>query len=476
MALIATFDLGTTALKCVVLDDHQNQLFSGKRNLTTYESDGMIEQDPEEWWKKFCELTHSFDASQVTDLIFSGQMQDLVFIGKDGHSLRRAILYNDQRATAYVEKIPQVMVEKSSVSMNGSIPLPKMLWMKDNEPDILKKTSHILISAKDYLVSRLTGKYVSDVTTMATTGMMDIRTFCYIDMDDMVSPSVLPEICRTRHIVGKVSRQAMNETGLPLSADVFAGSGDAGATTLASGIIDVGELSINLGTSGWIAAISEQVLPDVFNLPAINEGKYINVIGILNAASVHKWLAWMLYPNDAKRYDLLHELLVSDEKTNGDLLCLPYLVGERFPVADSEIRGAYIGLDGNTSLADLARSALEGVAFSLKQGLEKLKMIPQKVTLVGGGANEPVWCQIFSNIFQASVVVYHDSESLPSMALSSVVMVEKGLTDSYKSFIQAILEKQERTVYSPQGQCMEHYKCLYEDFKKIYPAIAPLHH
>lgn len=475
MAMIATFDLGTTALKCVVLDEHQHVYFRGKQNLDTVIHGDFIEQDPAQWWEAFCSLTGSFDASKVDSLIFSGQMQDLIFVDHKGNSLRPAILYNDQRAGSFIGQIPARISERTSISMNGSIPLAKLLWMKEQEPHVLDRTDHILISAKDYLVLKLTGKFVSDVTSMATSGLMDIHTMEYVDLNGIVDSRLLPTIVFADQVVGTVVRDAATETGLPEGAEVFAGAGDAGATTLASGIVNPGELNINLGTSGWIAAVSEHVIPGVFNLPAINRGRYINVIGILNAASVHKWLAHMLFPSDARRYDSLHDLLVNGCSGNSDLICLPYLVGERFPVADKDIRGSYIGLDGETTLADLVRSALEGVAFSLRQGLESLHIEPKKISLIGGGAEEPVWCQLFSDIFHTPVTVFGASDVLPSMAMSSVVMVQKGYFSSYSQFIADILDTQEKIEYLPDGKKAWHYDQLFARFKNVYPATSSIY-
>ncbi|MFA6844684.1 MAG: FGGY family carbohydrate kinase [Sphaerochaetaceae bacterium] len=475
MAIIATFDLGTTAIKCVVLDENQKQIFSGKEELSTANSGLFIEQDPEEWWAKFIALTKRFDAPMVDYLIFSGQMQDLILLDKGGNLLRPAILYNDQRAGDFVTQISKSISERTSISMNGSIPLAKLLWLKKNEPKAYARTAHILISAKDYLLFRLTGVFASDVTSMATSGMMDILSKKYVPgLDELINPIILPDIHYADEQIGKVTALASKETGFSQRTDVFAGSGDAGATTLASGIVNLGELNINLGTSGWIATISDSVFPGVFNLAAINRDRFINVIPILNAASVHKWLANMLYPDEKSKYDLLHELLSKDEHLSQDLLCLPYLVGERFPVSDSKIRGAYVGLDSKTAKADLARSALEGVAFSLRKGLEHLNIQAKVISLIGGGAAEPVWCQIFSDVFNSRVVVYGNSDVLPSMALASVVLVKTGRIASYSEFITSILSRQPNEQYTPNPASVAHYNALYQRFLPLYPTISKL--
>jgi xylulokinase len=233
-------------------------------------------------------------------------------------------------------------------------------------------------------------------------------------------------------------------------------------------------LNINLGTSGWIATISDTTRDGVFNLAAIHRDRYINVIPILNAASVHKWISHLLFEHDVHRYDTLHTLLGSDSDIQTSLLCLPYLVGERFPVADNSIRGSFIGLDGKTTQRDLALSALEGVAFSLRQGLEKLNVIPKKISLIGGGAKEDVWNQIFANIFKTTITVFPDSEYLPSIALASCVLLNEGTILSYQEYINSLLIKYECTTFTPQEEMNEYYQEKYEKFKQIYPSTIAL--
>lgn len=475
MAVIAAFDLGTTAIKCAVLDEKQNILFSGKVNINTIHGNGRIEQDPHDWWNAFKSLCRKFDASIVDYVIFSGQMQDLYFLDASGEPIGNAVLYDDQRGAGFVDDLPQYVSERTSISLNGTIPVAKLLWFRKNDNETLKKAAHLLIGAKDYLIYKITGEFVSDATNMSTSGMMDILTKEYIPLEGIVDTCILPRILYSDEVAGTVSAEAAAETGFRVGTEVFAGSGDAGATTLASGVAKTGEFSINLGTSGWVAALSDRIMDGVFNLAAINRGLYINVIPVLNAANVHNWISRMIYPKgDRNRYDVLHDLLSSDEHANTNLLCMPYLVGERFPVADDRVRGVYIGLDAGTCMADLARSALEGVAFSLKMGMDKHNVLPSMVSLIGGGATEPVWNQIFSDIFDAPVIVFEDSEVLPSIALSSVVLYAKGLIPSYSDFISTVLGRQKSVTYHPDEKRKEHYKKLYERFKRIYPAVKDL--
>ncbi|AEV30950.1 pentulose/hexulose kinase [Sphaerochaeta pleomorpha str. Grapes] len=481
MKLIVTFDFGTTAVKCVVLDENQSVVFSAKQQIHTFHDGLFHEQDPDEWYRAFCELAKSFFEtgflpSDILGLVFSGQMQDLIFVDNGGKSLRRAILYTDQRGDAYVDQIAPSLQSVTSVAMNGSIPLAKMFWMKENQSLLLKGTHKILFSSKDYIITKLTGAFCSDVTSLATTGMMDILRKTYIrEFSDFgFNPDLLPRICYSDEIVGHVTERAQIESGFLSGTDVYAGSGDAGATTLASGILEAGEININLGTSGWVASISDGVRTDAFNLVAINRGKYINVIPVLNAGNVHTWVSDFLFPGNLEKYDMVTSLLEESSAGAHGLLFLPYLVGERFPVSDNKIRGCFIGASPDTDRRDFARSALEGVAFSMKQSLEALKITPRKVSMIGGGAQECIWNQIFCEILGTEVIAYEKSEYLPSMAIASSVLLHLEKISSYSEFVFEMIDKTPHTTFVPNLDNVAFYAKRYETFKKIYPTVKGL--
>ena len=479
--MIAVFDIGTSAIKCVILDKNQSVMYTAKKEITTIYKENFIEQDPDEWYEAFCTILHDYHketqkVQNITSITFSGQMQDVICIDKEGNSVRPVIMYNDQRGMPYLHMIPQAIATKTTVEMNGTIPLLKILWLKEHEKENYNSTYKILNSAKDYIIGKLTDTFISDVTSLSTSGMLSIKEKAYVEELSTlgINTSILPKIYYADEIVGNVTPKASAETLLSQKVEVYAGCGDAGATTLASGIINNGELNINLGTSGWIASISKTTRQGVFNLAAINRDSYINVIPILNAGSVHKWITHLLFPNDTDPYQKLHTLLCTSTNIQTKLLCLPYLVGERFPVADNSIRGSFLGLEGNTSHRDLAISALEGVAFSLKQGLEKLEVNPTKISLIGGGAKESVWNQIFANIFNITITVFPDSEYLPSIALASSILLGMGKISSYQEYIDSLLIKQGCERYTPQIDKGKYYQEKYEKFKQLYPSTTSL--
>jgi xylulokinase len=235
---------------------------------------------------------------------------------------------------------------------------------------------------------------------------------------------------------------------------------------------------VYLGTSGWIATLSRDVLarPGVFNLAAIPPDLYINVVPFLNAGGVHKWISGVLGAEGAglNFYDHTDSLLEKSEPGSGGLLFLPYLSGERFPVMDPKIRGAYVGLGNETGPAQMARACLEGVAFSIRQGLEAIDPGgAEKISLIGGGAKTPVWRQILADALQSPVTVLGDhSEYLPSIALAGAVFIDQGLAGSYEEFAASLGASRENRRYVPGAP--EIMETQYRRYLKLYPALKGL--
>jgi xylulokinase len=357
MSYVAAFDLGTTAVKGVLVSGERKAVFQHTLPLKTLFSGDYKEQSPHDWYGAFCGISrmifeNGFSPKEILGVIMSGQMQDLIPVDGEGNPLRNAILYSDGRAAEEAAYINASIGEDSirritGNAMDASIPAAKLLWYKKNEESSYRKTVSVLGSSKDYVILRLCGKMTGDVTSASTFGLMDIHEKRWDDalLNALaIPPHILPELFFCGDQAGTVSKTGAEQTGFLQGTPVYAGSGDAGASTLSSGITRDGEYSIYLGTSGWIAAISKDILsrPGVFNLAAIPPDLYINVVPFLNAGGVHKWVGGLLWSAESglDKYDYIDSLLENSAAGSGGLLFLPYLSGERFPVMDPKIRGA----------------------------------------------------------------------------------------------------------------------------------------
>lgn len=488
---IAAFDVGTTAVKGVLIRGDSLCAVEMSVILETLFDGENKEQRPLDWYDAFCKISKVFFSgaiypAQVSAIIMSGQMQDLIPVDERLMPVRPAILYSDGRAAAQAQRISALVGTETLERVignrfDGSMPFAKLLWLKENEPDAYTRTKKVLISSKDYIITRLTGEFATDVTSAATSGLMDIKEK-YWRGDWLEAAGLdrekLPSLLYAQDQAGAVTARAAAESGYVAGTPVYAGTGDAGATTLASGICAAGEFNVNLGTSGWVACVSDSVLPGdgVFNLAAMPKGVYINVVPFLNAGSVHKWISKTLAPDDAQadKYNLVDRLLEQSKAGSHGVMFLPYLSGERFPVMDTQIKGGFAGLTPAASKSDLARSALEGVAFSIRQGIERIGRAPSKISLIGGGAQTPVWCQILADVLGHAVDVCRDSEYLPSVAIAAAVLVSRGEIADYGVFTRTLQQSEDCVRYSPIEDNVRLYNELYPRYLKMYPAFKLL--
>lgn len=492
---IAAFDIGTTAVKGVLVSEKGECIASTSVNISTYFQEDHQEQDPLEWYEAFCGISRQFvkqiPAREIGAVIMSGQMQDMIPVDAMGMPVGRAVLYSDGRAGKEAEEIREALARSlggeegyaervTGNHFDGSLSFPKILWMKKHQPEMFEKVYKVLISSKDYIIARLTGSFCGDSTACSTAGAMDIHKKQWDERileAGGIGLSLMPKIRMPHEAAGQVSAKGALESGYREGTKVYSGVGDAGASTLASGISRNGEYNINLGTSGWVAMVSDEIFNSeggVFNLAAMPEGKYINVVPFLNGGNVHKWAAGVFGGGKEPDYEKVDRLLEESVCGSRGVLFLPYLAGERFPVMDSKIRGCYYGISAGTTRSDLVRSCLEGVAFSIRQGIESIGVPPKKISVIGGGARVACWCQILAEVLNAPLYVYRSSETLPSLAIASAVWLANGDIKSYSDFTDTLQAEDKSIVYRPDPDNGARYDEIYKEYLKLYPAVCAM--
>lgn len=493
MKVIATFDIGTTNVKGVLMDVDGTPLFHESRGIDTFfrgKAKSFKEQDPRQWYQAFCEISQLFfefcSPKDVIGIILSGQMQDLILLDSNCEPVMDAILYSDGRAQIEAEEIisaigNELIEQRTGNAFDGSRPLSKLKWVKKHKPAVYLKAAHVLVSSKDYVIARLTGGYFSDVVSCSTAGLMDIETkqWCSKWLQELDLTKVQwPAIRYAHERAGFVLPAAAIETGYLEGTIVYAGSGDAGSATLAGGISQEGDFNINLGTSGWVACTNNQALRrrGVSNLAAMPEKTYINVVPFFNAGNVYRWVTDLLFEGSSPkdRYVKMDKLLSKSRPGSGGLLFLPYLAGERFPVMDADAAGCFVDVRSDTDKADMARAALEGVAYSIRQGLEAIGKSPRKLSLVGGGAKSLVWCQILADMLRMSITVFTDAEFLPSMAIAASVLIDQGYVRDYNDFVSDLQKRKDTVRFDPVEKASLLYDRHYARFCSIYRAVKSL--
>jgi xylulokinase len=478
-------DLGTSGTKLLLVSADGQILAENTQNYeVAYPNPGWTEQNPSDWWNAtklgLCELLKGQDKAAVCGISFGGQMHGLVVLDKDDNVIRPCILWNDGRTEKQTEYLNTVIGKEKLSALTGNIAFagftaPKILWMKENEPENFAKIARIMLP-KDYLAYMLSGKFVTDFSDASGMLLLDVKGRAWSkEMCDIcgISKSQLPELHESFDAVGTLKAELAEEFGLSPDVKIIAGAGDNAAAAIGTGTVCDGSCNISLGTSGTIFISANEFSVDSKN--ALHSFCHANgswhLMGcILSAASCRKW--WLEDVLGSKDY-AADEKNIENANTDG-LYFLPYLLGERSPHNDTNIRGAFIGLSATTDAAQMSRAVIEGVTFAIRDCLEVAKqngVCPSATTLCGGGSKSRAWRQLVADVFNMPVNI-PVTEQGPGFGAAILAMVGCGEYESVEAAAQSIVKIKE--TIRPNRKSAARYKAKYKTFKKLYPALRKI--
>ncbi|HEY6686685.1 MAG TPA: FGGY family carbohydrate kinase [Propionibacteriaceae bacterium] len=405
MDLLVGVDLGTTACKVtVVASDLTASSISSPPYPIAAPHREWAEQDPRTWGEAVdTTVQRALDSvgagprDHVT-LSITGQMHSLVLLDADGNPVRPAILWADRRATAECAMIENQVPDVVAITGNPPLPaftLPQLLWVRRHEPDVLSRSSHVLLP-KDYLRWRYTGRVVTDWTDASGTGMLDSTTrewsttiLSALEIDPELLPPVADPIADGGVVDGGASPALQK-------ARTAVGVGDQFAEALSAGLTHAGDMAIILGTSAVVLGVSDHLVPGSFC--HAQSDLWLRLDSLHAGGKSLQWLRDLLAPGES--LDSFTSVAMSAPPGARDLLFLPFLMGER-GARGGGAPGAFVGLSTEHGRDDLARAVLEGVAFELRRLQQKRGTpLPTDVlTLKGGGAQSELWCRIVSGVF-----------------------------------------------------------------------------
>lgn len=480
-------DLGTSASKFLLVDEVGRVLNTvTKEYPLSFPRPGWSEQDPAHWWQACLagvpELLAGFDAKQVAGIGVGGQMHGLVALDAAGNVLRPAILWNDGRTAAQVDYLNETVGNDKLSAWTGNIAFagftaPKLLWMRQNEPDLFARIAKILLP-KDYLVYRLTGVHATDYSDASGTLLLDVAHKRWSsEMLDLcgVTEAQMPTLFDSWQPVGTLTAAAATALGLPTDVVVCAGAGDNAAAAIGTGTVGEGRCNISLGTSGTVFISSEQFRVDPHNALrafAHADGGFHLMGCMLSAASCNKW--WMediLHDGD---YAAAQEAIVPEKLGRSHVFYLPYLMGERSPINDTNARAVFLGMTMDTTRADMTQAMLEGVAFALRDSVEiarSLGLDISRSTLCGGGSRSPLWRTILANVLGIPLDL-PATEQGPGYGAALLALVACGRYRNVAEVSRAMLHIQ--ATVQPDPELTALYDARYAEFKQIYPACRPL--
>ena len=474
-------DLGTSAVKLLLMDGGGKILnIVSKEYPLSFPHPGWSEQDPADWMRQTTagirELTEGFDKTQVAGIGCGGQMHGLVALDADDNVLRPAILWNDGRTAEEVEYLNGVIGKEKLSKYTANIAFagftaPKLLWMKKHEPELFAKIAKIMLP-KDYVNYMLTGVHCTDVSDASGMLLFDVEHKCWSrEMLDIcgIREDQMARIFESYEVVGTLKPEMAEALGLPQSVKVCAGAGDNAAAAVGTGTVGEGGCNISLGTSGTIFISSERFGVDPNNALhafAHADGNYHRM---LSAASCNKW--WMDDIVGTTDYPAEQKPITDDKLGANHVFFLPYLMGERSPINDTDARGCFVGLTMDNSRADMTQAVLEGVAFGIRDCLEVARSLGvdvKKSRICGGGAKSPLWRKIIANVCDIQLELI-ESEEGPGYGGAVLAAVACG---EYASVQEAAdkLVKVTGTV-EPDPAIAARYEAQYRKFQKIYPAL-----
>ena len=475
-------DLGTSAVKLLLMDENGKICKIVSREYPLYfPHPGWSEQNPEDWFVQSMEgireLTADCDKSQVQGISFGGQMHGLVALDNQDQVIRPAILWNDGRTGKQTDYLNQVIGKDKLSEYTANIAFagftaPKILWMKENEPENFERICKIMLP-KDYLAYKLSGSFCTEYSDASGMLLLDVEHKCW--SEEMlgicgITKEQLPKLYESWEVVGTLKKEIAEELGLPESVKVIAGAGDNAAAAVGTATVGDGGCNISLGTSGTLFISSKKFGVDENNALhsfAHADGNYHLMGCMLSAASCNKW--WMDEILKTKAYQ--EEQAGITKLGENRVFYLPYLMGERSPHNDPDARAAFIGMSMDTTREDMTQAVLEGVAFGLRDSLEVARSIgvsPERTKICGGGAKSPLWRKIIANVMNMKVDII-ESEEGPGYGAAILAAVGCGVFSSVEEAAKKLVKIV--ATEEPDPELTAKYEERYQKFRKLYPAL-----
>lgn len=491
MEYVVGIDLGTSSLKGIVTNRSGEVVACASESYSFFQKKtGWSEQNPDDWFLTLQKVLRRFvveiaDFSEnLKGISFSGQMHSLVLLDEQKQVLRPAILWNDVRTSLECEQIKEScgdqLLEITKNQVVEGLTLPKILWVKKNEPEIWSKVRHILLP-KDYLRYRLTGKINMDFSDAAGTLLLDFeqRSWSEEIAEIFGIPSIyFPPLVESTKCVGMLLLESLDDVRINQKVKVMAGAADNACAALSAGIFSSEKGLVSIGTSGVFLTCGKSQKQTTGKLHwfdhAVSDSYYL--MGVTLAAGYS--LQWMkqTFAQEKSFSEALSEIEQISPGANG-LLFTPYIIGERTPHSDGHIRGSFLGIDTKHTFPHFMRAVVEGITFSLKdiQLLleEMLQQTFTQVISVGGGAKNKEWAQIQADVFDVDIFGLAVEEG-PSMGAAMIAAVGVGWFDSLENCTEIFVSYHK--VATPNTDNVRVYQKIYSIYQQVYGQTKELSH
>lgn len=458
MQYILAYDLGTGGIKASLYDENGTSCCTYFCAYPTfYPAPGYHEQRPEDWWQGVCSSTRALleqsgvAGTALSAVAVSGHSLVAIPMDAQGNALLEQVpIWSDVRASREVEEFfSRIPYEEWYMTTgNGDAPenysVMKLMWLRKNQPEVWDKTV-MTLGSKDYVNFRLTGVAATDYSYASGTGVFDLKTFGY--RDDFLENAGVPRLffrepVSSHEVIGRVTREAAAQTGLPEGLPVVCGGVDNALMALGAQGSGEGKVYTSLGSSAWIAVTSGKPVLDLQTRPFIfafvEKGCYTSGVSIFSAGSSHRWSRDVFCRDLMERADcfrLMDDMAAQAPIGSNGVLFNPTMAGASPQEPGNALQGGFLGLTLSTKREDMLRAVLEGIALSLEsyclQSLSAHVSMSGPILITGGGARSPVWMQMFADIFGRPVRMSSIGQEATSLGAAAVAARGVGLIQSY---------------------------------------------
>jgi xylulokinase len=480
---IISVDLGTTSCKTVLFDTDFNVVATARKSYdTSYPHHGWAEQPAYQWWDALMQNTQevikksSIDPAKIIAVGIDAFSTTVLPVDKEGDPLRPGLIWMDRRASKQAQWIADNLKDETW-EINGNIsdagnPAPKIMWIKENEPEVYEKT-HMFLHANGYLGYRLTGEYSMDISEAGLSQFCNTKTGEYSDvlLDGCgIDRAKLPPIFNCTDIIGKVTAAAAAKTGLAEGTPVIAGAMDNVAAGLGAGVSKGGEVFISGGTvtTNNVCLSEPKYNHNLHVYPHIVPGTWITSGGVDFGGAGIKWFNENILESEG--YAELDRLIDSSVCAKSSVIFLPYMVGQRCPIWNDNTSGVLMGLKPTTNRQDMVRALIEGTTYGSRHVLgiaEKEGVEIHNVKITGGSANSATWVQIFSDVIGKPIEI-PGAVDLPPLGVAIAAAYGVG---AIKSFDEGIEKIAVRDRFTPNAENHEYYTQMYGVFRNLYENI-----
>lgn len=492
---LIAYDLGTSGTKASLFSTEGYLVNSDTQPYDVFfESGGKAEQNPDDWWnaviKASKNLTKGIDPSQIKAISFSGQMMGVVLVDKDGNSIRRAIIWSDTRAKEEEKELVSKLGEDHGYELTGhriscSYSVAKLMWVKKHEPEIYEK-AYKSLQAKDYIILKMTGEFVTDYSDASGTNGLDIKNLCWseeifeaagLDINKM------PKLLNATDVAGYLKEDAAEILGLPAGIPVVAGGGDGPCATLGAGCIQDKQFYLTYGTSAWIGGTTKELFLDedkvLFTFAHVIPGYYAPTGTMQAAGASYAYIKDVFCQEEvteAKKigksvFQLMDKLVEQSPVGANNLIYLPYPTGERSPRWNPHASASFLGMTMQNTKADYIRAVLEGVAMNMAVILRAHRKYVDidSLILTGGGAKGNVLTRILADVLGCEMNRPDHVEEATSMAAAILAGIGAGIYED-ASVINKFLKYEDKTEPIPENNA--YYQKRIQVFDNCYEAMT----